>query len=491
MDSNRVRVALIREATLGTSPGTMRMRTCRVTKENLQYVPKFFTPGEIRADRMSADPTKINEENTGGFDFEVSWPKDTTFLSEVYQSAMFSSWINTPFRDNDGTAASVITSVTVTTNVVACATGVAFVVGHLLRMTGFAQAANNGLFAVTTGGTTTFTCSAAGFATEASPAAAARVKVAGFQGVSGDITATTTGLGSTTLNFTTLGLSVGQWIKIGGTGASFRFTGTAADNDWVRITAMTAAALTCDNLPTGWAADTGATKTIRVYFGDLIRNGTAFTGLEIERGYLDQPVPTYIIQRGMIPDQVQHSYTTEAAITGSVSFIGMSGAQGTVANGSTYDAAPTLPVMTSNVSVARIAEAGSTIITPNWCKSLQFTVANNVRMITAVGTVGSATLGVGELGGTGTLDTYFGSNALLAKLMGGTVSNLSVRASAANANGDNQAIIWTFPRVTYTMGSANAGGKNQDVTLPLSFVTSYDPLTSCEVDLQRHEYWEV
>ncbi|TGV23899.1 hypothetical protein EN811_31160, partial [bacterium M00.F.Ca.ET.168.01.1.1] len=87
-----------------------------------------------------------------------------------------------------------------------------------------------------------------GITDEAAPAAAARMKVVGFQGSSGDITATSTGIGSTTLDFTTLGLTVGQWIKIGGIAAGEQFA-TAALNTFARITAIAANALTLDNLP--------------------------------------------------------------------------------------------------------------------------------------------------------------------------------------------------------------------------------------------------
>jgi hypothetical protein len=49
-----------------------------------------------------------------------------------------------------------------------------------------------------------------------------------------------------------------------------------------------------------------------------------------------------------------------------------------------------------------------------------------------------------------------------------------------------------LPRVTFTDGNANAAAKNQDVVLPLAFVTSIDnALTNVEVQFDRHEYWEL
>lgn len=484
MDSNRVRASLIRETTLGTLPGTPRMRTMRITGESLVEQPQFFTPAEIRADRMSADPTKVNETIGGGVNFELSYPADGTFLSEFYQSAAFNLWSNSPQRDNDGTAASVITSVTTGTNVIAVTSGTSFAIGHLIRTTGFGQAANNGINRVTTGGATSITCSGASFATEASPAAAARIKVVGFSGVSGDITATATGLGATTLNFTTLGLAVGQWIKIGGTAAGDKFA-TAALNDWARITAIAATALTLDNLPSGWTTDTGTGKTIKVWFGDTIKNGTTFVSTDIEKSFLDLTTPVHIVYKGMVVDRLSHRFETDAAVTGDVSLVGMSAVAGTSANGASYDAAPTTLVMTGNNNVGRIAEAGSVLASPNWARSLGIDITNNVRRINALGAVGAVTLGVGEVGVSGTINTYFGSNALLTKLMAGTVSSLNARVAV-----NSQAVVWTIPRATFTDGSPNAAGKNQDVMLSLSWVASYDSATNCEFQADRLEYFE-
>ncbi|MBL3683997.1 hypothetical protein F2981_02515 [Sinorhizobium meliloti] len=57
-------------------------------------------------------------------------------------------------------------------------------------------------------------------------------------------------------------------------------------NGWARIVAVTAGKLTLDNLPTGWAANAGAGKTLRVFFGDRIKNGVTMFSNTIERGWL-------------------------------------------------------------------------------------------------------------------------------------------------------------------------------------------------------------
>jgi hypothetical protein len=495
MDSNRVRVAGIRETTLGVMPTSPLLRTAGITAEGLSIAPQFFVPNEIRADRMSADPSLINVMVGGNENFELAFIPDASFNSEVFRSAFFSSWTRGATWDNSdatfGAISAVATGALTVTDGSALANGFAassVALGHLVRNTGFGVNANNGLFRASAAGSgTSIAFTAGSFTVEASPPAAARSKVVGFQGAAGDITATATGLASTALNFTTLGLQVGQWLKIGdGSSAVFGFTGTASNNGWARISGpITASAIPLDNLPTGWAADAGAGQTIRVFFGDTIRNGTTRTSLSVEKTFLSQATPTRIQYRGLTVDQLGLSFQTGQAILASASFMGTDYAQSTSAiGGAVYAAAPSAAKLTSNASVGRIAENGVAISTANWVRSLNITLANNVRRIEGVGKIGAYELGVGEIAVSGTLETYFSDNTLLTKLLGQTITNINARAQA-----NNQALIVGLPRVTLTGGDPNAQGKNQDVTLPLSFVTSIDPTTGAEIIFDRFEYF--
>lgn len=492
-DSNRCRVSVVREITLGTTPTTPTMRIARITGEGLRYAPQFVNSDEIRADRMSADPTKVNETNAGPINFELFYPQPRSALSEMLVSAMLNDWVNTPEWDNDQTADSVITGVTATTGTFAIVdqsgsggfAGTSVKAGHLIRSTGFANANNNTVRKVTSATATTIVVGASILTDEAAPPAGARIKVVGFEGASGDITATASGLASTTLDFTTLGLSVGQWIKIGGSATSNQFATTAC-NGWARITAIAAHALTLDNLPSGWTTDTGTGKTIRVFFGDLIKNGTTLYGLSIERSFLGQAAPTHIIQRGMCGNSLRLDFASERIITGAVEFIGLSGSQGTSANGSTYAAAPTGTAMAANASVGRIAEGGVTVASPNWVRTAGISLANNLRTQTAVGTVGAVGIGMGECEVTVSLESYFGSNALYQKLLAGTPTSVNLRSTQ-----NSQAVIADVPRLTLTDGSPNAAGKNQDVTLGLTGRASYDSTMMAHLIINRLEYYEV
>lgn len=486
MDANRVRISLVREQTVGVTPATPKMRTGRITGESLAYAPSYTSSDEIRSDRSTADPVLTNITNSGAINFELFYPASKSFQSELLASAFMNDWDLNPEWDNSESAAA-IGAITTTSIAVADLSaaggfaGTAVKTGHLMRLTG--TAANNTCYKVTASTATSLTV--AGATAEATPPATARAKVVGVEGAAADITATATGLASTTLDFTTFGLIPGQWIKVGGTAAANRFA-TAQDNDWVRVVAIAAHALTCDNLPSGWTADTGTGKTIRIWFGDTLVNGTTQIGESIERSFLDQAQPTHILQAGMMTGQLDFDFTSEQIIKVTATMTGMKGSQGTTPTGASYAPAPAGTAMAANVSVGRIAEGGTTVSSPNWVKSAKVSLTNNLRTITAVGNVGAVGAGAGECGVTGTLETYFGSNAMLAKLLAGTPSSISLRSTQ-----NGQAVILQVPREFLTGGSPNAGQKNSDVTLPATFQGALDPTTGQMIILDRVEYFEA
>lgn len=489
--ANRLRVSYVMEETPGVTPSTPRMKLARLTSETLAAAPEYIDSDEIRSDRMLNDPILVGQSSTGGISFELSYPQNATFLSDAFRSVLYNDWQNTPERDNDGTADSVITAVTNSTDVFTVTTGAAFVAGQLLRSTGFSNAANNTIAKVTTGGTTSVAVLGAGLVAEAAPPGTARLKVVGFEGASGDITALADGLGSTALDFTTLGLRVGQWVKIGGAadGTTFGFLVSAGSvaraAAYARIAAApTATKLTLDNLPAGWTTDSGTGKTIRVWFGDQLKNGVTPAPMTIERGFMGQSSPTYIVNRGMHGGQLDIEVAAKAKITGTVAFTGMSGSQSTTTLDASPDAATTSQVMAGSANVGRLSEAGTQLVSPNWARRVTFSINSNLRAIDAVDSVGPVAVNEGENTVTGQLETYFGSNATLQKFYDGTVTSLNARVGK-----NNQAVIFQIPRATLRGGgNPSVSGKNTDVMTMFDFTGSADPATGASIIMDRMEY---
>jgi hypothetical protein len=458
----------------------------RMTGESLSFAPNYIDSAEIRADRMLGDPVKNMQASTGNINFELSYPTDNTPLSEIIRSAMLNTWVNTPTFFNDGTADSVVTDAgTVASTYAVTAGGAAVVLGHLVRATGFTQAANNQIFRATASTATTIVGGAA-LVAEAAPAASAKLKVVGFQGVSGDISATSTGLAATTLNFTTLGLAVGQWIKIGATATANRFA-AAALNDFARITTIASGVLTLDNLPAAWTTDAGTGKFITCWFGDEIKNGILPSSVTIERGFLGQTVPTYIVNTGMEVGTLVTTITSKANITGVATFVGMGGGESTATLSGTPDAATTNLIMAANANVGRLGVNGSQLVGPNWAQSVTFSIANNLRTIESVDSTTPVAVREGECTVTGDMNTYFGNDTELAAFYNGTTRPINTRVAKAN-----QAIVFQVPRATYKSGgNPSATAKNTDVMAKFSYQASYDAVTSAHIIVDRLEYYEV
>ncbi|WP_188263184.1 phage tail tube protein [Azospirillum tabaci] len=490
--SNRVRLTGVAEATYGVTPTTPRMRKQRVTSIGLARKADYVDSDDLRDDRQNSDPTMVGESNNGSIGIEWHYPADGSLLSSEIESAFCNPWVNTPARDNDGVLASVIQGITAATQVVAVAAGAPFVAGQLVYFTGFGQSANRGKLAkVTTGSATAPAFQGAGLVDEASPAAAARMKVVGFEGAAGDLKAVADGLTSEAagLDFTTLGLTIGGWLKIGDTAAANRFD-TAGTNVYGRIVGISARKLTLDNLPASWATDTGNGKQIRVFVSDVIVNGVQKRGITFERGFLGQATPTYITQTGNRVNTLEFGGSAKQKAVGSIAFLGLKGTKSPVSLDDTPDEAPdsaAFPAFAFSANCGRIGEGGQALAKPNFAKAVKYTINNNLRPIEACSNgddTAPAAVDIedGAFDVAVELDIFFGNGDVLDKVMAGTATSLNTRLEKGG-----KAMIWEAPRLTPREGDPNVSGKNQDVMLPVRLTASKDPLTGVQLILSRFE----
>lgn len=491
--ANRLQLSLARETTPGTTPDTPRMRKMRITGESLQFAPTYVDSEEIRDDRMMGDPIKTMQASSGGINFEVSYPDDGSPLSEVIRSAFENVWTNTPTFFNDGVADSIVTDAGTTTDTYAVVSGGdAVKAGHLVRATGFTNSANNQIFRAASSSGTTIVGASLGLTAETAPPATAKLKVIGFQGAAADLTALADGLGSTLLDFTTLGLAVGQWIKIGGTldASTFAFLVTAGtvarSKAWARISAIAAGKLTLDNLPTGWTTDVGTGKTIKVFFGDQIKNGVTPTSLTIERGFLGQAVPSYIVNTGMQVGTFTTEMTSGDKLKGSATFTGLDGGISSTPLDASPDAVTTGLILAANANVGRLGVNGAQLIGPNWAKAFTIQIENNLRTLDAVDSDAPVAINDGECTVTGKMTTYFGSMTEVQAFYDGTVRPINARVTK-----NGQALIYQVPRATYRGGgNPQVSAKNTDVMADFDYQASQDTATNAHVLLDRFEYFE-
>lgn len=165
------------------------------------------------------------------------------------------------------------TPTAVTTTGYTVASGGDLPAGTLVYAKNFSNSENNGLKITTTSTVSTEIEVTTTLVAESSPPDGATVTVAGVQGTAGDIQIDSDGnLISTTLDFTTLGLQVGQSIYIGGSTTDTQFA-TTDYKGLARVRIIEANKLTLDKRDwTVGSADDGSGKTIQIFIGSFIRN---------------------------------------------------------------------------------------------------------------------------------------------------------------------------------------------------------------------------
>jgi hypothetical protein len=486
-DSNRIAQGIAQETTYGVIPTTPAFEPMRITQSGLQFKPKTGTSDEIRSDAQLTDLILLGMDANGQVGYELSYGT----LDSAIASALRSAWQAKPVILNI-TADTSITDAGTTANTYAvAANGTNFKLGHLCRATGFTNSANNQIFRVASSTATTVVGTALALTAEPVPPAGSQLQVIGFQGASADLAATTVGgnaLTSTALDFTTLGLVVGEWVKIGGTAVGEQFA-TAGNNDLCRISAIAATRLSFDIVPAAWATDAGTGKTLKVWLGDYIRNGTTPLSHTIERRYLDHSPVTYEYFRGMGYNTLEFDAQPEDKFKVLANFIGQDVVtQTTRTAGATDLTATTSAVLNTSANVGTLYEGGAVLPGKNYVMSAKITINNNVRSQPGIGYIGGVGLGWGEFNVQIALGTYFGSKAVYDKVVNNTKSSFMLAVKRPDEN--NRTILFDCPRLKYADGGPSVGGKNQDVMANLTAQVLMHETLGYTIQLQRFPYLE-
>lgn len=461
--TNRVKLGIVREATPGTTPASPAFYVQRYTGTTLQGAPQTKVSEEIISDRQIGDLILVGKDVGGDVSFEMSCGRH---LDIDIEAALFGAWAKTSEKDNNITAAS-ITAVAATTYTTTAASP-AWQQDDVVLATGFTNAANNKTFVA--GAATSSTSIVHTSGVVETPSTTARLKKVGLQArTAADIQATTSGgnaLTSTSMNFTLHGLAVGQWVKIGDSVTAANSFANAANNGWARISAIAATRLSFDIVPAGFTTDTAAGKTIRIYFGDYVRNGTTQYAHTIEEQFLD--IVQYQYFKGMVVAQLTLEAESQDLLKGSVTFLGMDNTltgSTRVAGATEIPAAPS-EVLNAAANVARIAENGTALTSAgNFVTRARVQVNNNLREQNGLGVVGAAGIGAGRAEVTGSVTAYFADNTLLAKVLANTASSIDFVSADALGNG----YLVDIPKVKFATGGAPVPGVDQDIVQELNF----------------------
>jgi hypothetical protein len=493
VDSNSTGLAYAKEDTIKVLPGS----PVWIPLEPNSYTDfggsvKTVARNPINADRQMKKGAMVDFDASGG------WQQDLTYsnLQDLLQGFFFAA------HRTKGEAKNAIGVATMTIAVTAASdtftvggTGgpadlqTVFAAGDLVFMEGFTNAANNGLFKVVTVAAAYITVCAADGAggavttvNESANSAASIVKV-GFESAAGDIDVDDAGslpaLTSTTFDFTTLDLSVGEIIYIGGDVTATKF-GTAANNGFARVRSIAAKRLELDKAHTTMVAEANTTLLVQLFVGRCLKNET---GADIVRS-------TYQLERtlgkadsddtydqveyitGAVPNEITMNIPSADKVTMDMSFVGMDhelvdGATGPKGGG-TYSALPETDMFNTSSDFSRIKiavhsdsnEAATALF--GYCTELSLTISNNVTGDKAVGVAGAFDATAGNFKVSGSVTAYFTDIAAISAVRNNSTVTLDIHMVK-----NNKGISIDLPVLTLGDGRASVE-QDKAITLPIT-----------------------
>ena len=461
LESNQVALRYAREECYGLLPATPEWKPLLINS----YADTGTTFEKVMRDTINEGRQQqegTTTAQTTAFGGEIDFTQKT--MADFFEDAFFADWrYKTELLP---------TATTATAYTVASSTGI--VANSLVFGEGFANAPNNGLKLVTAVTGTSVTVG--GLTLNASVAAGAKVTRVGLQGAAGDlgitVAAGVTTLTSTALDFTTLGLIPGEWFYIGGDSAPAVFA-TAGNNGWVRTKTITATAIVLDRVSGVTATDTGATKTIRLFFGHVLKNEATVALIKEKSRTFERQFPSGEFQyiSGCVLNTLELSLPTNAKITANVSYMGSDSVFEGFARTGVRPATLQENIFNTSSSFGslRLLNDDTNFAYNNYLTSLSLTVNNGVTDLKALGLSGNIGANKANFVVEGTTESYFTSSALTTAVRNNDKLSLQMAFVERNAG-------WFFDVPRIQLGDAKSTvTKDQPITLPLGLMAVEHP----------------
>jgi hypothetical protein len=470
IDSNETSAYYAEESAIGVLPGTGGADAVWYPLEPNSYgdfgaEPTLLARRPINANRQRKKGKIVDYDANGGLEQDVTLEN----TPHILQGFMFA--------DLRKKAVGVVDAV-VSTGYTVTANEASFPAGTLIFASGFDATANNGLKLVTDIDTDTVEVSGLTAASDTGTLVAV-----GRQAASGDLVLTVAGglatLASTLLDFTTLGLTPGEWIFIGGDTAPMQFA-TAGNNGFKRVRTIATNALVLDQSDTVMSSDAGTGKTVQLFFGTVLKNEVGALikrrtyHLERQLGApdtddLSEIQAEYLI--GQVASELEMTVGTADKIMMNMDFVGLINQVRTGAEN--IKAGTRIPLVeadmfntSSDIASMRLAiiDPASNSPTPffAYVTEINFTINNNVTVNKAVGVLGGFDVTVGNFDVSAEATAYFADVAAI----DGVKLNPDVQFYMAVAAA-NTGFLLDMPLVSLGGGMLEIA-QDEPITLPLT-----------------------
>lgn len=368
---------------------------------------------------------------------------------------------------------------------------------------GFTNSNNNGLFQVGSSSTTTNTPITGGGQSSETPAVTtgARLDVCGFRPTDLTWNDTDKTIGSSATDLTTLGLTVGQSIRVGSDVNAF-------GNGQIvgRVTVITASTITLDKIENMGASGTlngggnESAATVDILYGSYIRNVPVSDSDYIERSFqfegvydnLQNPDGTgdeYEYPIGNLCNEVTLGLDGQGLGTFGASFIGLNTDDITTTRKSnTANAAPALQSATFNTAsdFARLNLWNTSETDLATCfKSLTLTLGNEVSPEKCLGTLGATFMNTGNFSVTLDAELLFTDKALVQAVK----DNDTVTFDVLLQNSDG-ALHFDIPSMTLG-GGARSFPLNETIRISVTGEAFEDATLGNSLGFTEYAYFPV
>jgi len=243
------------------------------------------------------------------------------------------------------------------------------------------------------------------------------------------------------------------------------------DNGFFKLTVVAALTLTVE----ATANFTGSVGNVTVVRGARMKNGTERFFFDGEIGRLD--VALFELFRNLVVDSMSLTISDNAITTAGFSFQGIGSERSASASLCLGHADPTVGSILDALGVPVFNVGGL----PYSAKSIGFSIANNIRARTQVGTLGATAFAWGAFTVTTRSSSYMANFTEISNYTG----NVPTDMWFVMQNPLSQALSFSFPQHKWSDLAADTRGLNQDDYLDGSGQAILDPVELCTMRVQR------
>lgn len=412
-------------------------------------------------------------EASGGFNQDLT----VTNILRLMQGFMFADARQKASTAPYNGARAAVGAVTAGTKTIVGTGMPVFKKGALVQLTGFTATANKGLFTVAADSTATALTTVEALVDDAA-SDTAEIHQVGVQLDAGAVNAAMNGKlfrlvrGTGTLDFRTLGLIPGEWVFIGGDSATSKLPTCVG---FARVGSVAESFLEFDKVAFDPKAESGAGKSVQIFFGTVIKNEKEIDlikrrSYQLER-YLGKDangkMSEYLV--GACPNEFTLTINQADKATFDMSFVAMDNEQRDGTAGMKAGDRPTLlPEDAFNTSSDFSRIKMSSVVDDSapdplfaFVTELSLTINNNITGAKAVGVLGAIDTNAGMFDVGGKTTAYFADVKAAQAVRNNADVTIDVIMLKRNAG-----LVWDIPLLTLGDGRLNVE-KDNAITIPL------------------------